>query len=65
MIENCLCVMQKLWDKSNNQQILRIIGGMQPNYLRVYTPHPPKVYTLLSVTSGGRKIKELNLITED
>jgi len=55
----------KSWkDKSIKQQNLQIIGGMQPNYLGDYTPHPPQVCTLLSLTSGGRKIKDLNLMTE-
>jgi len=38
---------------------------MQPNYLGGFTPHPHQVCTLLSLTSAGRKIKELNLITVD
>jgi len=64
--EDCLCVMQKLGgDTSINQQNVQIIGGMQPNYLRVYTSHPPQVcYHWLQVVE---KIKVLNLMlmTED
>jgi len=29
--------------KSINQENIQIIGGMQPNYLGVYFPHPPRV----------------------
>jgi len=56
MSEDWLCVMQK-WGvgQKHNQQTLHIIGEMQPNYLGVIPLIHP---SLLSLTSGGKKIKE-------
>jgi len=34
--------MKKLGGQKHNQQNLHVIGGMQPNYLEVYSPHSPQ-----------------------
>jgi len=49
--------------QKHNQQNLQIIGGIQPNYLGVYSSHLPQIcYHLLQVIE---KIKQLNLMTDD
>jgi len=36
-------ILHELGKQKHNQQNLHIIGGMQPNYLGVYSPHPLQV----------------------